>query len=174
VGWRFGVAAIFPIFKKKILTVWKGNFWQFEKEILTVWNGKFWQFEKENFDSLKRKFWQFENENFDSLKWEILTVWNGKFWQFGNHFYNSLTHPKNNKKWLNRLLQNTLNYIRVDHTKTNPGKTRKIFPHFHIFHQVKYKTNSVWENFSENSLTFPLYVLSVEGKNYSIFPISTV
>jgi hypothetical protein len=60
--------------KRKILTVWKGKFWQFEKGnfdslkswILTVWKGKFWQFEKGNFDSFKK-------ENFDSLKRRILT-----------------------------------------------------------------------------------------------------
>jgi hypothetical protein len=48
----------FDILKRKILTVWKGNIWQFEnenfdslkREILTVWKGKFWQFEKPNFE----------------------------------------------------------------------------------------------------------------------------
>jgi hypothetical protein len=48
----------FDSLKRKILTVWKGKFWQLKNE-------NFWQFEKENFDS-------FEKENFDSLKRKIL------------------------------------------------------------------------------------------------------
>jgi hypothetical protein len=52
-------------------------------KILTVWKGKFWQFGKENFDSLERK---------------ILTVWQGNFWQlsrhckFGDTVWKSLEH----------------------------------------------------------------------------------
>jgi hypothetical protein len=38
----------FDSLKTEILTVWKGNFWQFGK-------GNFWQFEKENFDSLEKE-----------------------------------------------------------------------------------------------------------------------
>jgi hypothetical protein len=40
------------------------NFDSLERKILTVWKGKFWQFEKGNFDSLNKK---------------NLKVWKGKF-----------------------------------------------------------------------------------------------
>jgi hypothetical protein len=76
--------SMFDSLERKILTVWKGKFWQFkkgnfdslEREILTVWKGKFWQFEKGNFDSL-------EKGNFDSLEREILNSFSPllrRFW----------------------------------------------------------------------------------------------
>ncbi len=63
--------------KRKILTVWKGKFWQFWKgKFWQFWKGKFWQFEK-------GKFWQFEKGKF--WQFEIGKFWQfekGKFWQF--------------------------------------------------------------------------------------------
>jgi hypothetical protein len=97
---QLGNGARFLVYVK-ILTVWKGKFWQFGKEILTVWKGKFWQFKKGIFDSLKReiwtvwkgKFWRFEKGNFDGLKREILTVWKGKFWRFEKGNFDGLSRP---------------------------------------------------------------------------------
>jgi hypothetical protein len=67
-----------------ILAIWK-IFW---REILTVWKAKFWQFGKKNFDSLKMK---------------ILTVWKEKFWQFGNENFDSLEREIWNFVWRENL-----------------------------------------------------------------------
>ncbi len=58
------------------MTVWK-------RKILTVCKGKFWQFVKENFDSLKRKILTvWKRQILTVWKRKILTVCIGKFWQF--------------------------------------------------------------------------------------------
>jgi hypothetical protein len=92
-------------------------------KILTVWKGKFWQFEKENFDSLKRKiltvwkgkFWQSEKENFDSLKRKILTVWKGLSVNFANQFLEK-AKTKNNHH------TKYLPFPHIFHMKTSPHK----------------------------------------------------
>ncbi len=46
----------FGLFLQWFSLIAEESFDSLKKKILTVWKGKFWQFEKENFDSLKRKF----------------------------------------------------------------------------------------------------------------------
>jgi hypothetical protein len=53
-----------------------GEFDSLKRKFLTVWKGNFWQFEKEIFDSLTRKI-------LTVWKKKILVVWKGIFWQFG-------------------------------------------------------------------------------------------
>jgi hypothetical protein len=63
------------------------NFDSLKGKILTVWKGKFWQFEKENFDNFERKiFWQSEKEIFDSLKTKNFDSFGDT--QFGDHWFN--------------------------------------------------------------------------------------
>ncbi len=134
--------------KREILTVWKGNFWQFEKEIfdslereiLTVWKGNFWQFGKGNFDSLKKEiltvwrgnFWQFEKGIFDSLEREILTVWKRKFWQFEKEIFDSLEREIltvwKRKFWQFKYTQFGDHYHKV---RTIPNSV-KLFPQLKI------------------------------------------
>ncbi len=78
---------ILTVLKKKIWTVWKGNFDSLKRKILTVWKGKFWQFGKKILTVWKGKFWQFGKGNFDSLESKFLTAWE------------SLVQPNNNKNF---------------------------------------------------------------------------
>jgi hypothetical protein len=158
-GWLWWIF-IFDSLKRKILTVWKGKFWQFGKEnfdslerkILTVWKWKFWQFENENFDSLERKiltvwkgkFWQFENENFDSLERKILTVWKWKFWQFGKENFDS---------WKRKIFQSSQGITIIESITIRQSIRHPNTGHSHLLKNRKKCSESKKNPYIQNNCT---------------------